>query len=103
MKPSMSIGRNYRLELEKLLRKINRSREHRLSLKILDEQHHLIRPLGVVDAKIHEPNADKPKMKTKINRTSTAGVVPLMVSHNFYEIYYAIMSKISILSALDID
>lgn len=98
MKPSMSIGRNYRLELEKRLREINRSREHTLSLKILDEQHHLIRPPGAVNAKIRKLNADKPEMKTKINQTSTAGVVPLMVSHNLYDLYYEItMSIISIL------
>lgn len=75
MKPSMSIGRNYRLELEKLLRKVNQSRENTLSSKILDEHCHLIK----------RPDISNIKCKTKVisnTKTKTyksSGVVPLIV------------------------
>lgn len=93
MKPSMSIGRNYRLELEKRLRKINQSRENTLSLKILDDHSHLIK----------NPNSHRSKkMKYDLSMKKTennisSGVVPLVVNnftfvlllqHAFHFLYY---------------
>lgn len=77
MQPSVSIGRNYRLKLEKKLRKINRSRENPLSLKILDEHCHLIKP-PVSRVTKNSKSKLKPDMKIKENKSS--GVVPLAVS-----------------------
>lgn len=73
--PSMSIGRNYRLDLEKRLRKINKSREKTLNLKILDEQSHLIKPPIMIKSK-------KSKLKDKPDTQiyKSPGVVPLMVN-----------------------
>lgn len=80
MKPSMSIGRNYRLELEKRLRNINKSRENTLSLKILDEQCHLIKP--PISFNTDKRKNKKSDVKTKNVKTpaASAGVVPLMVN-----------------------
>lgn len=80
MKPSMSIGRNYRLELEKHLRKINQSREQTISLKILDDHSQLI----------NNPNSYKSKrMKydmsaKKVENNISSGVVPLVVNKITY-------------------
>jgi len=75
----MSIGRNYRLELEKRLRDINRAREHTLSLKILDEQSHLMRPTALADIKKRKLKGDEYGVKNVHKRTSPPGVVPLRV------------------------
>lgn len=81
MHPSMSIGRNYRLELEKTLRKINKSRETTMSCKILDEDRHLLnRPRQKSESESH---------KTKItNDYQCTGVVPLAVNKYMYIIMY---------------
>lgn len=82
MHPSMSIGRNYRLTLEKTLRKINKTRETTISCKILDEDRHLLnRP--------HQKGEFEPhKMKTT-NDYKCTGVVPLAVNQyiNIYILY----------------
>lgn len=77
MKPSTSIGRNYRLELEKRLRKINQSREKTSSLKIMDEHGHLMKT-PVLSIKKKCGSTNKPSAKVDKNKSS-AGVVPLMV------------------------
>lgn len=74
----MSIGRNYRLKLENHLRTINQSRENTLSMKILDDYGHLIKPSTTLSKKICKPK-DKPNMKIENNESS--GVVPLAVNH----------------------
>lgn len=79
IKPSMAIGRNYRLELENRLRTINQSRENTLSLKILDEHSHLIKPPTTLSKKICKSSKDKHKMNLENNKSS--GVVPLAVNH----------------------
>lgn len=78
MKPSMSIGRNYRLELQKRLRSINQSRENKLSLKILDEQCHLMKSPTVIKTKRYKKE-DKFVEKTKSN--TSPRVVDLMVEY----------------------
>lgn len=80
MNPSMSIGRNYRLELEKRLRKINQTRENTLSMKILDEHGHIIKPPISLSAKKRKLN-DKVNTKNKNNNKSSDGVVPLVVNN----------------------
>lgn len=77
----MSIGRNYRLELEKRLRKINQTRENTLSLKILDEYGHIIKPPVSLSTKKRKLN-DKSNIKSKNNNKSSDGVVPLVVNYN---------------------
>jgi len=78
MHPSMSIGRNYRLALEKTLRKINKSRETTMSCKILDEDRHLLnRPRQKVES--------EPQKTNTTNDYKCTGVVPLAV--NQYIIY----------------
>lgn len=76
MKPSMSIGRNYRLELEKRLRKVNQSREKTKSLKILDDHRHLIKP--PINS-MNNKNKKKDEIDTKSKSKKSSGVVPLMV------------------------
>lgn len=87
MKPSMSIGRNYRLELEKRLRAINRARELTLSLKILDEQSHLIRPPVLADIKKRKLKGDEHGVKNMHKRMSPPGVVPLRVRSFVHRLY----------------
>jgi len=82
----MSIGRNYRLALEKTLRKINKSREMTISCKILDEDRHLLnRPRQKVESEPHKTNTT--------NDYKCTGVVPLAVNQyiiqNIY-IYYTV-------------
>jgi dynein heavy chain len=74
----MSIGRNYRLELQKRLRSINQLRENKLSLKILDEQYHLMKTPIVVKTKKYKKE-DKSVGKTKIN--TSPRVVDLRVKY----------------------
>lgn len=71
----MSIGRNYRLDLEKCLRKINKSREKTLNLKILDDHSHMIKSTISTKSK-------KCKLKDKLDVQidNSPGVVPLMVN-----------------------
>jgi len=70
----MSIGRNYRLELDKKLREINKSHETTMSYKVLDEDRHLIqRPRQKCQSKIKRPY-------TKNTTTDYPGVVPLAVN-----------------------
>lgn len=83
MNPSMSIGRNYRLELEKRLRKINQTRENTLSLKILDEHGHLLKPPISLCSKKRKSN-DEFNIKIKKNNKSSDGVVPLVVNKILY-------------------
>lgn len=76
MHPSMSIGRNYRLELDKKLREINKLRETTMSYKVLDEDRHLLR---------HPQQKSQSKIKKSHKTISTAdrnspGVVPLSVN-----------------------
>lgn len=77
MHPSMSIGRNYRLGLDKKLREINKLNETTMSIKILDEDRHLL----------HFPrqNSKSKIKKTHTTNTTTAdyicpGVVTLAVN-----------------------
>lgn len=77
MKPSMSIGRNYRLGLEKRLREINHTREKSASWKILDEHGHLINNPNSHKSK--KMKFDKPDVKIENNKSS--GVVPLAVNN----------------------
>lgn len=81
MSPSMSIGRNYRLELEKRLRTINQTRENTLSLKILDEHGHIIKPPVSMCRKKRKSNGES-NIKSKKNNKSSDGVVPLVVNYN---------------------
>jgi len=79
----MSIGRNYRLELDKKLREINKLRETTMSYKILDEDRHLLR---------HSQKKSQSKIKKsqKINSTAdckSPGVVPLSVKLSTYYQY----------------
>ncbi|VVC42221.1 Dynein heavy chain, coiled coil stalk,P-loop containing nucleoside triphosphate hydrolase,Dynein heavy [Cinara cedri] len=80
----MSIGRNYRLELEKRLRTINKSRENTLSIKILDEHRHLIKSPTILSRKKCKPKT-KPNMN--IGNNKSAGVVPLadLLSGKYYK------------------
>lgn len=75
----MSIGRNYRLDLEKRLREINKSRENTLNLKILDDHSHLIKPSISTKRK-----KSKSKNKPDVQIDNSPGVVPLMVNHIYY-------------------
>jgi len=76
MHPSMSIGRNYRLELDKILRENNKLRETTMSYKILDEDRHLLhRPCQKTKSKIKKPH----KMNTTTDY-KCPGVVPLAVN-----------------------
>lgn len=71
----MSIGRNYRLELDKKLREINKSRETTMSYKILDEDRHLLRHPN-------QKSQSKIKKSHKTNSTTdckNSGLVPLSV------------------------
>ncbi|XP_060849585.1 uncharacterized protein LOC132928738 [Rhopalosiphum padi] len=73
MHPSMSIGRNYRLTLDKKLREINELRETTKSYKILDEDSHLLKYC------LRQKSESKNPLKTNItNDYKCAGVVPLV-------------------------
>ncbi|XP_050444028.1 dynein axonemal heavy chain 3-like [Adelges cooleyi] len=65
IKPSGSIGRNYRLQLERRLRKINEAREKGLKVKILDEHKHVVKDL--LSGKYHE---ERSKLLTKSKNKS---------------------------------
>jgi len=71
----MSIGRNYRLKLDKKLREINKLRETTISNKILGEDHHLLkyRPCQKNESK-------KPFKTDTTNDHQYTGVVPLAVN-----------------------
>jgi len=74
-KPSMSIGRNYRLELEERLRKIKLSGENILNSKTLDErQDHIVSSNSKKRKSKNEPD-----IKTKKNNKSS-GFVSLGVN-----------------------
>jgi dynein heavy chain, axonemal len=71
----MSIGRNYRLTLDKKLREINELRETTISYKILDEDSHLLKYC------LRQKSESKKPLKTNItNDNKCAGVVPLVVN-----------------------
>jgi len=73
----MSIGRNYRLALEKTLREINKSREMTMSCKILDEDRHLLnRP--------RQKGESEPYKTKSTNDYKCTGVVPLAVNQYLY-------------------
>jgi len=73
----MSIGRNYRLGLDKKLREINKLNETTMSIKILDEDHHLIHcPRQKSKSKIKKPH----KTNTTTADYKCPGVVPLAVN-----------------------
>lgn len=74
----MSIGRNYRLELENHLRSINQIWENTLNLNILDEHSHLIKLPTILQRKKCKPK-DKPKVNIQNNKSIT--VVPLAVNY----------------------
>jgi len=83
----MSIGRNYRLALEKTLRKVNQAREMTMSCKILDEDRHLLnRPLQKGEFESH-------KTKTT-NDYKCSGVVPLAVNQYIYIVIIIIIIMI---------
>eukprot|EP00102_Acyrthosiphon_pisum_P024335 XP_016661545.1 PREDICTED: dynein heavy chain 3, axonemal-like [Acyrthosiphon pisum] len=72
--PSMSIGRNYRLRLDKKLREINKLNETTMSIKILDEDRHLLHcPRQKSKSKIKKPH----KTNTTTPDYKFPGVVPL--------------------------
>ncbi|XP_025198734.1 LOW QUALITY PROTEIN: dynein heavy chain 3, axonemal-like [Melanaphis sacchari] len=68
----MSIGRNYRLKLDKKLREINELQETTISNKILDEDRHLLKYC------LRKTNESKKPLKTNTtNDYKCTGIVPL--------------------------
>ncbi|XP_050529641.1 dynein axonemal heavy chain 3 isoform X2 [Daktulosphaira vitifoliae] len=79
VKPSMSIGRNYRLELEKYLHKNTRESYKTLNKRNFNDQGHFIKSLTVK----HKNNVSRNK---KIEKLHKPGIVPLeeLLSGKYY-------------------
>lgn len=80
----MAIGRNYRIEFETCIRRLNQSRERTLNSKIQDKHEHLIKPLRGSNKR---KSKDQPKVKPKKHPRSDADdLVPLGVNYTYNNI-----------------
>jgi len=74
----MSIGRNYRLELEKRLREIHTTRDNLSSLKIVDKRDNCTKPTVLLNSKKRKSKSEF-DVETKKNNKSS-GFVSLAVN-----------------------